>query len=67
MENCGVCYTCESGIVKTVTVQEFRAVKDAGKEIPKEWYAPVPECERCYTCQRCYSAQQGQSNDQAKT
>jgi len=56
MEPCNVCYTCEKGIIPTITAEDFRA--NGGKAKP-EWALPEVQerCESCFTCQQCVSQQ----------
>jgi hypothetical protein len=57
MANCGVCYSCQSGVAPTVSVEDFRKVKDAGLPLPKEWFTDHPGCHNCYSCQKCVTSQ----------
>jgi hypothetical protein len=55
--NCESCYTCEKGVLPTVTVDEYEEAKKKGA-VPQEWILGPTSCERCYTCQKCNTAQE---------
>jgi uncharacterized protein len=57
MKDCISCYTCEKGIVKHITVNEFRKAKEANA-VPIDWFLnDAMRCENCVDCQKCYSGQ----------
>lgn len=61
--DCGKCYTCETGIVSSVTrdMLEEGINKCGSSEIPKEWLTKSEglesKCAKCFTCEKGYSPQ----------
>ncbi|MCG7853672.1 MAG: hypothetical protein MIO92_14230 [Methanosarcinaceae archaeon] len=56
-DRCQSCYTCESGIIPTVTPSEFREATKDGKPIPDEWFTSADQCGICVSCEKCFSGQ----------
>jgi len=62
MSDCRSCYTCEKGIVKHISVDEFKEAQAKGA-VPVEWFTKESsgDCINCVSCEKCFSGQTGAS------
>lgn len=58
MSDCQNCYTCEKGVVKSVTIDQYREAQTKGS-LPPEWFTEEAKgsCQNCVDCQKCFSGQ----------
>jgi len=55
---CKCCYTCEKGVISTVTREELEKAKaENDGQIPKELQING-DCQDCYSCEVCVAVQQ---------
>lgn len=52
---CEHCYTCEKGVVPSVTKEQW----DAADEKEQAAMAAPADCAVCYDCQSCFTKQTG--------
>jgi len=58
--DCGSCYTCENGIIPSVTADMMKSVLDSCEQtqIPKKWLTEnIGNCEKCVTCEKGYGGE----------
>jgi uncharacterized protein len=56
MENCFSCFTCEKGVIPTITKEDLDKKIANGEPIPQEWFVQ-DNCESCVTCEKCFTAE----------